>query len=448
MTLNASGPISMAGTTTGQSIEIELGESGTVQGSLNDSNFRTLAAIPSGQISLSDFYGKSNVVTINLTISANTANYNIRTAAGSPSGVANVTVTINSGIVVYGYEGAIPPPAAIDTGTGWTAGSTIAIINNGNIFGGSGITQPQNNGNSAPGTAGNQGGDALKAQYAVTVTNSGIIAGGGAGGGSGGAFNSVAFGGFGGEGSGGIFGLSGSNPSTSIAGQQGGGPGGTGGSTPTTGLNFGTNGTGGNSISTSTGTAGAGGGGGAALGGDGGAGGTASSTSPVVTVLGGAGGTGGSYVSGSSNVTWASTGTRIGRIDAGNICGFGGSFVLSSASPTATSGTINFNSNGTISNSATAASQTIRGANTAYYRPTTVSIGTSYWIRATTTSGSAPTTGTMGSWTQLSSNRSWVYGPLGAPSNITGTVLFEISTSNTGIPVVTSGSYSFNVTRT
>ena len=63
MTLNASGPISLAGTTAGQSIEIELGGTGTTQISLNCTTVRTLAGVPSGAIIMpTNFYGKSNAV--------------------------------------------------------------------------------------------------------------------------------------------------------------------------------------------------------------------------------------------------------------------------------------------------------------------------------------------------------------------------------------------------
>jgi hypothetical protein len=62
MTLNASGPISLAGTTAGQSISVELGENGTTQISLNDTAVRTLAGVASGAITMpTDFWGKSNV---------------------------------------------------------------------------------------------------------------------------------------------------------------------------------------------------------------------------------------------------------------------------------------------------------------------------------------------------------------------------------------------------
>lgn len=60
MTLNASGPISLGGATTGQSINLELGVSATALASINATNFRALAGVASGQISLSNFYGKSS----------------------------------------------------------------------------------------------------------------------------------------------------------------------------------------------------------------------------------------------------------------------------------------------------------------------------------------------------------------------------------------------------
>lgn len=61
MTLNSSGPISLAGTITGQSIEIENGGNGTTTISLNDAAVRSLAGVPSGAIIMpTNFWGKSN----------------------------------------------------------------------------------------------------------------------------------------------------------------------------------------------------------------------------------------------------------------------------------------------------------------------------------------------------------------------------------------------------
>ena len=60
MALNPSGAISLGGPSTGQSIAVELGLSPTVQISLNDTNVRTLAQVPSGTIIMpTNFWGKS-----------------------------------------------------------------------------------------------------------------------------------------------------------------------------------------------------------------------------------------------------------------------------------------------------------------------------------------------------------------------------------------------------
>lgn len=61
MALNSSGAISLAGTTTGQSVAVELSQSATGQISLNDTNVRTLAAVASGAIVMpTNFWGKSS----------------------------------------------------------------------------------------------------------------------------------------------------------------------------------------------------------------------------------------------------------------------------------------------------------------------------------------------------------------------------------------------------
>jgi len=63
MTLNSSGPISLGGSTAGQSINLELGKSATATVSLNDTDVRTLAGVASGAIIVpTNFYGKSNVL--------------------------------------------------------------------------------------------------------------------------------------------------------------------------------------------------------------------------------------------------------------------------------------------------------------------------------------------------------------------------------------------------
>ena len=65
MTLASSGEMSIGGTTANRSINVELGLSATANSSLNQANFRSLAGVASGQISMSDFWGKS-AITISL----------------------------------------------------------------------------------------------------------------------------------------------------------------------------------------------------------------------------------------------------------------------------------------------------------------------------------------------------------------------------------------------
>ena len=59
MTLVTSGSLSIGGTATDRSINLELSLAQNANSSLNQTNFRTLAGISSGTISIEDFYGKS-----------------------------------------------------------------------------------------------------------------------------------------------------------------------------------------------------------------------------------------------------------------------------------------------------------------------------------------------------------------------------------------------------
>jgi hypothetical protein len=131
-------------------------------------------------------------VTINLTISSNTTNYNIATERGGTydAGNTDVTLTLNSGVVLSS-NAASQFTAALNTGSNWTTGDTITIINNGTIkgkcgAGGAGGNAVYNSsaGNGANGTV---GGRAFRAQFACTFTNNGSVYGGGGGGGGGGA---------------------------------------------------------------------------------------------------------------------------------------------------------------------------------------------------------------------------------------------------------------------
>lgn len=67
MTLATSGIMSIGGTTTDRSINVELGRSATATSSMGETDLRGLADVSSGAISMSNFYGKSNyqwVVTV------------------------------------------------------------------------------------------------------------------------------------------------------------------------------------------------------------------------------------------------------------------------------------------------------------------------------------------------------------------------------------------------
>ena len=179
MTLNSSGPISLAGTTAGVSIEIENGGNGTTQISLNDTAVRTLAGVPSGAITMpTNFYGKSNRVSISYTFSSNSANasLNVTSIGGYVSGISDITVTVNSGVYLY----------ATSTGnyglslSGGNSGDTLTLVNNGYIMGQGGSAQNATNSGSL---AGGAGGPALSIGFTTTVTNNNYIGGGGGGGG-------------------------------------------------------------------------------------------------------------------------------------------------------------------------------------------------------------------------------------------------------------------------
>ena len=87
MALNSSGPISLAGSTTGESVALELSLPPTGQISLNDTAVRNLLAKPNpySEISLADAYGKSSYV--------------------PPTLVMGITSRFNNQFVYKGYGG-------------------------------------------------------------------------------------------------------------------------------------------------------------------------------------------------------------------------------------------------------------------------------------------------------------------------------------------------------
>lgn len=301
MTLNASGPISLAGTTAGQSIEIENGGNGTTQISLNCAAVRTLAGTsfttPGSTIQMpTNFYGKANA--FSLVVSSNKTNYCVRSAAVSAgwNQSSKLNVTINSGVVV----------SANSTGNFglYIQGSFpngVTLKNQGYIVG-----QGGNGGNGAsmyycnqacnpptgvnPGNPGCGGGTAFYVRSPVTVCNAnGVIAGGGGGGGG----------------------------SNSVGAAGGGGGGGRTGSTNSGGGGAGTTLPGGypNSNPGGSGTFnGAGGGGSTGYGGSGGSGGCWGSPGNTATGCVPGGGGGAATNGANTYVTWTATGTRYGGI--------------------------------------------------------------------------------------------------------------------------------------
>jgi len=177
MTLNSSGPISLAGATAGVSIEIENGGNGTTTISLNDAAVRTLAGVPSGAITMpTNFYGKSNRVVKTYTFTSSTTNaaLNISSITGYVAGKTDITVTVNSGVYLWSNS----------TGTyglnltGGTTGDTLTLVNNGFIMGQGGVGAQIGGGNS--------GGPALNIGTGINITinNVSYIGGGGGGGGA------------------------------------------------------------------------------------------------------------------------------------------------------------------------------------------------------------------------------------------------------------------------
>lgn len=103
MALNASGPISLGGSTSGQSINLELGLSASAAISLNDAAVRTLLGVASGAITLNNAYSKSNVaIAVDSTAS--------RTAHDSVNGRTYThTITSNTNGILVVFVGYVNP---------------------------------------------------------------------------------------------------------------------------------------------------------------------------------------------------------------------------------------------------------------------------------------------------------------------------------------------------
>lgn len=78
------------------------------------------------------------------------------------------------------------------------------------------------------------------------------------------------------------------------------------------------------------------------------------------------------------------------------------------------------------------------GLPSTWFFPSTPGIGTSYWVRATHVSGDTFTLGTVGSWQQLSSNRTWGM-HVASGGFRSGTYTFEVASDSGGVTVVATG---------
>jgi len=308
MALPASGAISFS------DINVEMGVSATNTRTLDESTTRTLFGVASGQISMSQGYGKAK--TFAFAIASNQTNADLRTLAVAAGWNESdrVQATINSGVYVSSDSTTRGPALAVSG----TFPNGVELINNGFIVGmggagGAGRDAHSAAPNSRNGSVGAGGGLALSVSVATTISNSGTIAGGGGGGGGGGAGVDLTaefvYGHSGGGGGGGR--------SSAAANSSGAASG------VLSGL------LGYRSASGAAGTVTALGAGGAGYvaagyrggnGGNGGAWGAAGSTGgsasgfPSVNGTGLAGGSAGAAVSGNSNITWVATGTRLGAI--------------------------------------------------------------------------------------------------------------------------------------
>ena len=134
MTLNSSGTISIGGSTTGQSINLELGRSATATSNLNETDLRSLAQVSSGSISLSNFYGKSRGGQI--AFSNQTTNWTV------PAGVTSICVVCigsgASGIYTGSYASGGGGALSYTNNIAVTPGEVLQVVAGSGGSGGSG----------------------------------------------------------------------------------------------------------------------------------------------------------------------------------------------------------------------------------------------------------------------------------------------------------------------
>lgn len=131
MTLAATGALSLGGSITNRSVNLELGQSATAQISMNDANVRTLAGVPSGAITLTtDFYNKSN--TLAITISP-ASTYTTRTGSGSLTSSTS-TGSASGGAGGYTYAWTYVSGDSFTINTSSTAATTFTTSLGVNVY--------------------------------------------------------------------------------------------------------------------------------------------------------------------------------------------------------------------------------------------------------------------------------------------------------------------------
>ncbi|SUE95811.1 Uncharacterised protein [Ectopseudomonas mendocina] len=188
MTLPSSGTISMS------QVNVELDKGSTALISLNDADVRQLANVPSGQISLSSLYGKTNVQEVifdNSGAAWGTPKawnlYNIFVYLGITLTSPNVRVILRN--ISIGCDNTSTP--ALETGTGWPAGTNLEVIlENATVWGYNGAGGA--GGYKRSGYPGGAGGPAMRitgsisgGSITVDLRTGSYVRGGGGGGGGG-----------------------------------------------------------------------------------------------------------------------------------------------------------------------------------------------------------------------------------------------------------------------
>lgn len=126
MTLASSGEMSIGGSTSTRSINLELGRAAGATSSLGETALRTLAGVSSGAISISNFYGKANF-TVSYTPTGffdNSTGYDDLYDTGQPAGAGlrwNSNGTMDKYEYSFGYT---------SLGVNWGAPTTTGIGSN------------------------------------------------------------------------------------------------------------------------------------------------------------------------------------------------------------------------------------------------------------------------------------------------------------------------------